>query len=72
MTYSWFSKGMLVSTVLLLLSSMVEGGRKRRGFLLPGVTRLPSLSVKVRYESFHSIALVQTEVTQQLTIYYLF
>ena len=57
LTYSWFSKGMLVSTVLLLLSSMVEGGRNSRGFLLAercwpiGVTRLPSLSVKVKYES---------------------
>ena len=48
-SYSWFSRGMLVSTVLLLLSSMVEGGRKSRGFLL--ADRLPSLSVKVSYES---------------------
>ena len=57
LTYSWFSKGMVVSTLLLLLSSMVEGGRKRKGFLRPGrcwppgVMRLPSLSVEVRYES---------------------
>lgn len=60
LTYSWFSKGMLVSIVSLLLSSMVEGGRKRRGFLLParcwppGVTRLPSLSGEVRF-SFHDM-----------------
>ena len=53
LTYSWLSRGMEVSTLLLLLSSIEAGGRKRKGFLLTasccsaGERRLLSLSAIV-------------------------